>query len=119
MFQKFQKNFLPFYLVIAVLKLRFENNGRSQCYLAPVAVLFVLTDRQKEGFCHQPHAQAETVGEGIALGYAVHLVHAVLKLLKRFLLLFRERFSQLLSVPGDQLQQFLKPFVISSALLEG
>ena len=71
---------------------------------SPAAVLFVLTDRQKEGFCHQPHAQAETVGEGIALGDAMHLIHAFLELFQRFFLLVRERAVQLLAIPGNQLQ---------------
>ena len=47
-----------------------------------------LTDKQKEGFSHQPHSESESVGEGISLGDAVHLVHAVLKLFERFFLLF-------------------------------
>jgi len=49
----------------------------------------------------------------------VHLVHAVLKLFKRFLLLVCQRFTEFLSVPGNQFQQFLQPFVSTGALLEG
>jgi len=39
--------------------------------------LLVFADWQKEGFSHQLHSDSESVGEGIALGDAVHLVHAV------------------------------------------
>ena len=63
-----------------------------------------LTDKQKETFCYQLHSKTEAVGEGIALGNAMHLVHAVLELFERFLLLFRERAVQFLTVPGNQLQ---------------
>ena len=41
--------------------------------------IFILTQWQKEGFSHQLHSESEAVGEGVALGNAVHLVHAVLK----------------------------------------
>ena len=50
-------------------------------------LLFVLTQWQKEGFSHQLHSESEAVGESIALGDAVHLVHAILEFFKRFLLL--------------------------------
>ena len=82
-------------------------------------LIFILTQGQKEGFCHQLHTEPKSVGEGIALGYAVHLVHAVLELFERFLLLFRKGSVQILAVPGNQLQQFLQPFITTSALLEG
>jgi len=49
----------------------------------------------------------------------MHLVHAILELLKCFLLLVRERTIQFLAVPGDQLRQFLEPLIATSALLEG
>ena len=49
----------------------------------------------------------------------MHLIHTVLKLLQRFLLLVRKRAVQFFSIPGDQLQQFLQPFIATSALLEG
>ena len=81
--------------------------------------IFILTQGQKEGFSHQLHTESEAVGEGVALGNAVHLVHAVLKFFKCFFLLFCERTVQFLSVSGDQLQQFLQPFVATGALLEG
>ena len=82
-------------------------------------VLLIFADWQKEGFSHQLHPESKTVGEGIALGDAVHLVHAFLKLFKRFLLLIRESAVQFLAVPGNQLQQFFQSFVTTSALLEG
>ena len=73
-------------------------------YARPIELLiFVLAQWQKEGFSHQLHSESEAVGEGIALGDAVHLVHAVLELFKRFLLLVRERFTELLAIPGYQL----------------
>ena len=37
--------------------------------------IFILTQWQKEGFSHQLHSESEAVGEGVALGNAVHLVH--------------------------------------------
>ena len=80
---------------------------------------FVLTQWQKKGFSHQLHAQAESVGESIALGDAVHLVHAVLEFSEDLLLLICERSVQFLSVPGDQLQELLQPFIATSTLLEG
>ena len=80
--------------------------------------LFILPQGQKEGFSHQLHSESETAGEGIALSDAVHLVHAFLEFLQRFLLLIRERAIQFLSVPGDQLQQFFEPLVTTRALLE-
>ena len=67
-------------------------------------LIFILTQGQKEGFCHQLHTEPKSVGEGIALGYAVHLVHAVLELFKRFLLLVRERAVQFLAVPGYEFE---------------
>ena len=74
-------------------------------YARPIELLiFVLAQWQKEGFSHQLHSEPEAVGKGIALGDAVHLVHAILEFLQCFLLLFRERFSKLLAVPGYQLQ---------------
>ena len=77
-------------------------------YARPIELLiFVLAQWQKEGFSHQLHSESETVGKGIAFGDAVHLVHAVLKLFKRFFLLICERTIQFLAVPSDQLQQFL------------
>ena len=82
-------------------------------------LLFVLTQWQKKGFSHQLHTELEGVGEGIMLGDAVHLVHAILELLQRFLLLFCESLTELLSIPGNQLQEFLQPFIAASALLEG
>ena len=81
--------------------------------------IFILTQWQKEGFSHQLHSESEAVGEGIALGDAVHLVHAFLKLFECFLLLVRERAVQFLAIPGYQFQQFLEPLVTSRALLEG
>ena len=60
--------------------------------------------RLKEGLSHQLHSKSETVGEGIALGDAVHLIHAFLELFKRFLLLVGKRSIQFLSIPGYQLQ---------------
>ena len=66
-------------------------------------LIFILTQGQKEGFCHQLHTEPKSVGKGIALGDAVHLVHAVLELLQCFFLLIRERAVQFLTVPGDQL----------------
>ncbi len=68
-----------------------------------VLPLLVFANRQKEGLSHQLHSKSETVGEGIALGDAVHLVHAILELFKRFLLLVRERAVKFLSISGDQL----------------
>ena len=89
-------------------------------YALPIELLiFVLAQWQKEGFSHQLHTESEAVGEGIALGDAVHLVHAVLKLFECFFLLIRERTIQFLAVPGDKLQQFFQPLVAASALLEG
>ena len=74
-------------------------------YARPIELLiFVLAQWQKEGFSHQLHSESEAVGEGIALGNAMHLVHAVLELFQRFFLLIRERAVQFLTVPGDQLQ---------------
>ena len=70
------------------------------CFLS----LFFVTEWQKEGFSHQLHSESESVGEGIALGDAVHLVHAILELLKCFLLLVRECTVQLFAIPGYQLQ---------------
>ena len=58
-------------------------------------LLLVLTQGQKEGFGHQLHSESESVGEGISLGDAVHLVHAVLEFFKDFLLLVCERSVQL------------------------
>ena len=73
-------------------------------YARPIELLiFVLAQWQKEGFSHQLHSEPEAVGKGIALGDAVHLVHAVLELFKRFLLLVRERAVKFLSISGDQL----------------
>ena len=66
-------------------------------------LLFVLAQWQKKGFSHQLHSESETVGEGIALSDAVHLVHAILELLKCFFLLIREGAVQFLAIPGDQL----------------
>ena len=89
-------------------------------YARPIELLiFVLAQWQKEGFSHQLHSEPEAVGKGIAFGDAVHLVHAVLKLFKRFLLLFRKGSVQILAVPGDQLQQFFQASIATSALLEG
>ena len=73
-------------------------------YARPIELLiFVLAQWQKERFSHQLHSESETVGKGIAFGDAMHLVHAILELFKRFLLLVRERAVQFLTVPGDQL----------------
>ena len=69
------------------------------CFLS----LFFFTEWQKEGFSHQLHSESEAIGEGIALGDAVHLVHTVLEFLQCFLLLIRKRAVQFLSVSGDQL----------------
>ena len=66
--------------------------------------LFFLTYGQKEGFSHQLHTESESVGKHIALGDAVHLVHAVLELFERFLLLVRERTIQFFAIPGDELK---------------
>ena len=77
-------------------------------YARPIELLiFVLAQWQKEGFSHQLHTESEAVGEGIALGDAMHLVHAVFKLFKRFLLLVRERAVKFLSIPGYEFEQFL------------
>ena len=81
-------------------------------------LIFILTQGQKEGFCHQLHTESEAVGEGIALGNAVHLVHAFFELFQYFFLLFCKRFTQFLTVPGDQLQQLLQPLIATSALLK-
>ena len=81
--------------------------------------LLVFADWKKEGFSHQLHSESEAIGECIALGDAVHLVHAFLELFKRFLLLVRKRSVQLLAIPGYQFQQFLESFVTARALLEG
>ena len=51
--------------------------------------IFILTQGQKEGFGHQLHTESEAIGEGIALCDAVHLIHAVLKFFKCFLLFVR------------------------------
>ena len=67
-------------------------------------LLFFLTQWQKKGFSHQLHSESESVGEGIALGDAVHLVHAVLELFECFLLLAPKRSVQFLAIPGYQLQ---------------
>ena len=89
-------------------------------YARPIELLiFVLAQWQKEGFSHQLHSEPEAVGKGIALGDAVHLVHAILEFFKRFLLLLCKCAVQFLTVPGNQLQEFLQPFVTTSALLEG
>ena len=40
-------------------------------------------------------------------------------LVKRFLLLVCQRFTEFLSVPGNQFHQFLQLFVSTGALLEG
>ena len=82
-------------------------------------LLFFLAQWQKKGFSHQLYSESEFVGEGIALGDAVHLVHAILELFKCFFLLIRECAVQFLTVPGNQFQQFLEPLVATSALLEG
>ena len=77
-------------------------------YARPIELLiFILTQWQKEGFSHQLHSESEAIGECIALGDAVHLVHAILELLKCFRLFVRKRAVQVLTVPGNQLQQFL------------
>ena len=81
--------------------------------------IFILTQGQKEGFCHQLHTESEAVGKGVALGDAMHLVHAILEFFKRFLLLLCKCAVQFLTVPGNQLQELLQPFVTTSALLEG
>ena len=65
---------------------------------------FILSDWQKEGFSHQLHSESESVGEGVALGDAVHLVHAFFEFFQRFFLLFRKRTVQLLAIPGYQLK---------------
>ena len=89
-------------------------------YARPIELLiFVLAQWQKEGFSHQLHSEPEAVGKGIAFDDAVHLVHTVLELFKRFLLLVCKRFSQLLAVPGDQLQQLLQTLISTGALLKG
>ena len=67
-------------------------------------LIFILTQRQKEGFSHQLHSESEAVGEGIALGDAVHLIHAILEFFKCFLLLVRERTIQFFASPGDELK---------------
>ena len=77
-------------------------------YARPIELLiFVLAQWQKEGFSHQLHSEPEAVGKGIAFGDAVHLVHAVLKLFKRFFLLIRECAVQFLAIPGYEFEQFL------------
>ena len=53
------------------------------CFLS----LVIVTQGQKKGFSHQLHSEPESVGEGIALGDAVHLIHTFLESIKRFLLL--------------------------------
>ena len=77
-------------------------------YARPIELLiFVLAQWQKEGFSHQLHSEPEAVGEGIALGDAVHLVHAILELFKCFFLLIRECAVQFLAIPGYEFEQFL------------
>ena len=49
----------------------------------------------------------------------MHLVHAILELFQRFLLFVRKRAVQFLTVPGYEFEQFLEPFIATSALLEG
>ena len=72
-------------------------------YARPIELLiFVLAQWQKEGFSHQLHSESEAVGEGVALGDAVHLIHAVLELFKRFLLLVREGSTKLVAIPRHQ-----------------
>ena len=89
-------------------------------YARPIELLiFVLAQWQKEGFSHQLHSEPEAVGKGIAFGDAVHLVHAILELFQRFLLFVRKRTVQFLTVPGYEFEQFLEPFIATSALLEG
>ena len=67
-------------------------------------LLFVLAQWQKKGFSHQLHSESEAVGESIALGDAVHLVHTVLELFKRFLLLVRQSFIEFFSVTGNKFE---------------
>ena len=64
--------------------------------------ILILTQGQKEGFSYQLHSESEAVGEGISLGDAVHLIHAFLEFLQRFLLLVRKCFAQLISIPRHQ-----------------
>ena len=74
-------------------------------YARPIELLiFVLAQWQKEGFSHQLHSESEAVGKGIALGNAVHLIHAFLELFERFFLLIRKRAVQFLAIPSDQFQ---------------
>ena len=54
------------------------------------SLIIILTQGQKEGFSHELHSESKAIGEGISLGDAVHLVHAVLKLFECFFLLFCE-----------------------------
>ena len=68
-----------------------------------VLPLLVFANWQKEGFSHELHAESESIGEGIALGDAVHLVHALLKLFECVFLLIRECTVQLFAIPGNQL----------------
>ena len=51
--------------------------------------IFIFTQGQKEGLSHELHSESEAVGEGIALGDAVHLVYTFLELFQRFFLLVR------------------------------
>ena len=76
-------------------------------YARPIELLiFVLAQWQKEGFIHQLYSESEAVGKGIALGDAVHLIHAFLEFLQRFLLFVCKRAVQFLSVPGYEFEQF-------------
>ena len=85
----------------------------------PLYLIIIFSHWQKERYSHQLHSESESVGEGIAFGDAVHLVHAFLKLFQRFFLLVRKRAVQFLTIPGDQFQQFFEPLVTSRSLLEG
>ena len=84
---------------------RFGTFHTNKPLLQAVALqILILSQWQKECFSHQPHSQAESAGEGIEIGDAVHLVHVFLELLKCFLLLVRECTVQLFAIPGYQLQ---------------
>ena len=59
--------------------------------------------------------RVEICMRGVALGDSVHLIYTFLEIF----LLVRERTVQFLTIPGNLLQQFLQPLVVTSALFEG
>ena len=53
-------------------------------------ILFFVTQGKKEGFCHQPYSESESVGKCIPLAHAIHFIHGFFVFFKRFLLLVRQ-----------------------------